>query len=138
MPLNTQVSNSTAAAEANAFGALLNSGFIDIYDGAQPSTADTAIAAQVKGVRLTFNATAFATSTNGALTANAITSGVASATITATWFRCLKSDGVTVVMDGTVGTSASNLILPTVAISSGVTVGCSAFTHTINKATAGL
>ena len=139
MPLNTQVSNSAAAAEANAFGALLNGGFIDIYDGAQPATADTAVAAQVKGVRLTLNATAFATSTNGVLTANAITSGVASATINpATWFRCLKSDGTTVVMDGTVGTSAANIILPSVAINSGVTVGCSAFTHTINKATAGL
>ena len=125
MPLNTQVSNASAAAEANAFAALLNGGFIDIYDGAQPATADTALGAQVKGVRLTFGATAFGTSTNGVLTANAITSGTASATITAAWFRALKSDGVTVVMDGTVGTATSNLILPTVAINSGVTVSCS-------------
>lgn len=138
MALNTQVSNIAASAEANALATLLNSGFIDIYDGAQPATADTAIVAQVKGVRLTFNATAFGTSTTGALTANAITSGTASATITATWFRCLKTDGTTVVMDGTVGTTASNLILPTVSISSGVTVSCSSFTHTVNKATSGL
>ena len=138
MALNTQVSNAAAAAEANAFATLLNGGFIDIYDGAQPATADTAIVAQVKGVRLTFGATAFANSTNGALTANAITSGTASATITASWFRCLKSDGTTVVMDGTVGTATSNLILPTVSINSGVTVACSSFTHTVNRATSGL
>ena len=138
MALNTQVSNAAAAAEANAFAALLNSGFIDIYDGAQPATADTAITTQVKGVRLTFGATAFAASTNGTLTANAITSGTASASITAAWFRCLKADGTTVVMDGTVGTATSNLILPTVTISSGVTVSCSSFTHAVQRATAGL
>ena len=138
MALNTQVANVAAAAEANAFAALLNSGFIDIYDGAQPANADTALGAQVKLVRLTFGATAFGTSTTGALTANAITSGTASATGTAAWFRCLKTDGTTVVMDGTVGMTAANLILPTVAISSGVTVSCSSFAHTVNKATAGL
>ena len=138
MALNTQVSDTAAAAEANALGPLLNAGFIDIYDGAQPANANTAVSTQVKGVRLTFGATAFATSTNGVLTANAITSGTATATITAAWFRALKSDGTTVVMDGTVGTATSNLILPTTAISSGVTVSCSSFTHTIQKATSGL
>jgi hypothetical protein len=41
-------------------------------------------------------------------------------------------------MDGSVGTSASNLILPTTTITAGQTVSCSSFVHTIQQATAGL
>ena len=138
MPFNTQVSNVAAAAEANAFAKLLNGGFIDIYDGVQPATAETAITGQIKGVRLTFGSPAFGASTDGTLTSNAITPGTATARIVATWFRCLKADGVTVVMDGTVSTSSANLVLPAVLIDSGVVVSCSSFTHTVNRAASGL
>lgn len=138
MALNTQVSSAAAAAEANALAALLNAGFIDIYDGTQPASADSTITTQTKGVRLTFSASAFGLSSNGALTANSITSGTALNTIAASWFRCLKSDGSTAVLDGTVGTTSANLLLPTVTINAGVTVSCSSFQHTVQRATAGL
>ena len=125
------------SAQADALAALCNSGTIKIYDGTQPANANTAISTQVLLATLTFGATAFGASSAGVITANAITSGTAVASSTATWCRIFKSDGTTVVMDGTVGTSAANLILSTTTITSGITVGCSSFTHTVALATSG-
>lgn len=136
MPLNTQVASATCNAEAAALAALCNSGLIRIYDGAQPATADTALGAQVLGVTLTFGATAFPAAVSGLLTANAITSGTAVASITPTWARILKSDGTTVVMDVSCGASGANMTLG--AFTSGTVVGVSSFTHNILKFSAGL
>lgn len=136
MAKNTQKTNLSVNTEADALAALLNSGKIKIYDGAQPATGDTAIGAQVLLVTLTLNATAFGAAAAGVLTANAITSGTAAATGTATWARITKSDD-TAVFDGSVGTADANIILNSVAISSGASVSCSSLTITLAKSTAG-
>lgn len=138
MAKNTQLTNLGVNTEADAFAALMNNGFIDIYDGAQPATGDTAIGAQVKLARLTFGATAFGASAAGVITANAIASGTALATGTAAWARCLKSDG-TPVMDVSVGVAAdvTNITLNSKSIVINASVSVSSFTHTIAKATAG-
>lgn len=136
MPLNTQIATATVNAEAAALAVLCNSGLIRVYDGAQPATADTALGAQVLGVTLTFNATAFPAAVSGLLTANPITSGTAVAAITPTWARILRSDGTTVVMDVSVGAAASNMTLG--AFTAGTVVGVSSFTHNVLKASAGL
>ena len=139
MALNTQLSNNTVNAGADAEAVLFNSGFIDIYDGVQPATADTALIAQVKLARLTFSASAFPSAVNGVLTANAITAGTGLANGTAAWFRVLKSDGVTTILDGTVGTTASfNLQLPTTTISSGLSISCLSYVHSVAKSASGL
>lgn len=138
MALNTQLSNYLVNVQANAGRTEFNSGFIDVYNGTQPATADTAITNQIRLVRLTLNATAFAAAANGVLTANAIASGSATQTGTATWFRIVKSDGTTVLMDGTAGASGSNLNLGSASITTGQTVTCSSFSHTLNKAVSGL
>jgi len=101
-----------------------------IYDGTQPTNADTAVGAQVLLVTLTCNATFAPAASSGVLTLNAISSGVAVATGTAAWFRIVDTAGTTTVCDGTVGTATTDLILTTVAISSGATVSCSSFTIT--------
>jgi hypothetical protein len=137
MALNTQLANASVSVEADALAALMNSGYIDIYSGSQPATADTALGAQTLGVTLTFGATAFGSASNGVITANAITSGVAVASITAAWARIYRSNHTTVVMDVSVGTATANVILPTTTITSGQTVSCSSFTHTVAKATSG-
>lgn len=138
MPLNTQISNAAVNAEANALATQLNTGYLRIYDGAQPATADTAINTQVLLAELRFNATAFPAAVAGVLTANAITADAsANATGTAAWFRALQSDGTAVVLDGTVGTATSNMIIATTAITLGLTVSCSSFVHTVAKATSG-
>jgi len=117
MALNPKLSNIAANAAADATCALLNSGKLRIYDGSQPATADTAITSQVLLAEMTYNSTAFASAVAGVATANAITSdSAADATGTATWLRSLKSDGTTVIFDGSVGTSGCNLNLNTTSI----------------------
>lgn len=130
MALNTQLAFNTADVANNVIGPLLNSGFMDIYDGTQPTNADTAIGAQVKLARLTFGATAFGASASGVITANAITSGTILATSTATWCRLLKTDGTTVVMDGTVGVSGCNVTVNSASFVTGATAAVTACTFT--------
>lgn len=139
MALNTQMADATVNAQADALSDLLDNGYLRIYDGTQAATADTALGAQVLLAELRFNATAAPAASGGVLTFNAITSdSSANATGTASWFRCLKSDGSTVVMDGSVGTSAANLILATTSIVAAQVVSCSSFTHDVKNATSGL
>ena len=134
MALNPKRTNAVASALCDVMAALLNTGYLRIYDGAQAATADTAVGAQVLLAELRFGATAFAASVNGVATANAITQDAsANATGTATWFRCLKSDGTTVVYDGSVGTATADLILNTVSIVTGATVSVTALTLTEGK-----
>ena len=134
MATNPKRSNVAVNAEADAITPLLNSGYLRIYDGTQPTTADTAIGVQVLLAELRWNATAFGSASAGVATANAITSDAsANASGTASWFRALKSDGTTVIFDGSVGTSAADLILATTSIVAAAIVDVSAFTYTANK-----
>lgn len=134
MATNPKFSNTFVNAQANAIGDALNSGFIRIYDGAQPTDADTAVGAQVLLAELTFGADAFPAAVAGLLTANAITSDTsANATGTASWARILASNGTTVYFDGTVGTSNANVVIATVSIVAGAVVSCSSFTLQVSK-----
>lgn len=118
----------------DTMAALANSGYLRIYDGTQPITADTAIGSQVLLAELRWNATAFAAGVLGVATANAITADAsANATGTATWFRSLKSDGTTVIWDGSVGTSGCDLNINTVAIVAASNVAVTAYTLTESK-----
>ena len=47
MALNLKMANAAVNAEADALSDQLDNGFLRIYDGSQPATADTAIGAQV-------------------------------------------------------------------------------------------
>jgi len=106
------------------------SGLLRIYDGTQPASPDTAIGSQTKLAELTCNASAFApAASGGVLTANAISGANALATGTAAWFRLCKSDG-TAVIDGTVGTSGTDLIIDNTSINSGQSVSVSSLAIT--------
>ncbi len=131
MALNarTRVASRDAALDA-AFPSALNSGFLRIYDGTQPTNADTALGAQVLLAELTLNATAFAAASSGSKAANAITDdSSANATGTATWGSIVTSGG-TRYMDFEVGTSGANLNLNSVSIVAGARVSVSSFTIT--------
>jgi hypothetical protein len=139
MALDTQLSNAAVNAEGDALGPLLNNGYLRLYSGTKPATADTALSGNTLLAELRFGATAFGATSAGVMTANAITAdSSADASGTATWFRALKSDGTTAILDGTVGTSGANLNIATTTITAAQTVSCSAFVHTLNKATSGL
>jgi hypothetical protein len=109
------------------------SALLRIYDGSRPATGG---AATTLLAELTCDATAFAAAATGAvLTLEAIVAdSSANATATATWFRIVKSDGTTHVMDGDVGTSGSDLNLNSVAITTGAEVSVTSFTITAGNA----
>lgn len=134
MANNLKMADAAVNAEADALSDLLDNGYLRIYDGTQAATANTAIGAQVLLAELRFNATASGAASAGVLTLSAITSDTsANATGTATWFRALKSDGTTPVMDGSVGTSGCDLNLNTTSIVSGAAVSVSSWSHTVPK-----
>lgn len=103
-----------------------------IYSGSRPTTGGTATTLLAE---LTCGATfapAAASTSNGnpvTLTLNAINQDPsANSTGTAAWFRIVKSDGTTFVLDGNCGTSGSDLNLTTTSIVSGQPVSISSFT----------
>lgn len=134
MANNWKISNAMASLAADAVVDQADNGYVRIYDGTQPATADTAITTQVLLAELRWNATAFGAASNGVATANAITADAsANATGTAAWFRALKADGTSVIGDGSVGTSGADLNLDSVSITVGQNVSVSSFTYTQNK-----
>ena len=140
MANNPYFSTLTVVAGMSAIVALLNTGFLEIYAGTQPTDANTATSGQLLlSSGMTFAATAFAAPVaSGAAgsrvvtaTANTIVSDTsAAATGTAAWFRAYKSDGVTGVMDGSVGTTGCDLNLNTTSIVIGATVSVTSMTIT--------
>lgn len=134
MPNNLKLSNNVVNPQADALSDLADNGYLRIYDGTQPATADTAITTQTLLAELRFNTTAAPAASNGVLTFNAITQdSSANNTGTASWFRALKSDGSTVLFDGAVGTSGSDMNIYTTSIVAGAIVGVSSFGYTVNK-----
>lgn len=142
MANNPFFTDATTSAAINAMTALFNSGFLRIYTGTQPNDANTALGSQTLLSTLRFGATAFAggsasgTAPSRVVTAsaNAIAADTnAAATGTATWFRAYKSDGTTVIMDGSVGATGSgsfDMTLATTSIVAGETVQVTSFTLT--------
>lgn len=108
------------------------SALLRFYDGSRPATGGTAT---TKLAELTCNATFAPGASSGVLTLNAITSDTsADATGTATWFRIVKSDGTTFVMDGSVGTSGSDLNMNSTSFTAGGSVAVTSFTITAGNA----
>jgi hypothetical protein len=107
---STTLRNARQDAITTAIGA---SGLFRIYDGSRPASGGTATTLLAE---LALSATAAGASSGGVLTFNSITQdSSANATGTATWFRIVTSGG-TFVIDGSVGTSGSDLNLTTTSI----------------------
>ena len=103
-----------------------NAGKLRIYDGARPATggaATTLLAEFTLGSPFALGAAAAVLSP----TLPASTTGVAAST--ATWFRVVTS-GATQVIDGSAGTSGTDLILTTATISIGLTIDVTSWTIT--------
>lgn len=98
-----------------------------IYSGTRPATGGTAT---TQLVELICNATFAPASSGGVLTLNAIASGTAGASGTASWARLLKSDGTTIICDMDVSTSGSDLNLNSLSIGAGATVSVTSATLT--------
>jgi hypothetical protein len=127
LKLATATRNAMLDAITSAVGV---SGLLDIYSGTQPASPTTAITTQTLLALLTCSSTFAAAASSGVLTANTITAdSSANASGTATWYR-LKTSGGTGVVDGTVGTTSSDLVLNTASIVSGGPVSVTSFTYT--------
>lgn len=131
MANNPLMPAATATAMLDALAALANGGFIELFTGVQPATGGAAITTQIELVSFALGATAFGAPSGGVMAANAITPGVAINTGTATWFRLFASDGVTAILDGSVGTAGCDLNLASASINTGDIVGCTSFTLTL-------
>ncbi len=122
----------TASVALAAACALLNGGTLTIYSGTMPTNPETALSGNTALLVYTFSSTALGapsyTSPNEMAAASFVASSVnPSATGTASFARCVKSDGTTVVMDLTVGTTATDIILGSTAIVLGTPVALSSF-----------
>lgn len=140
MAKDTQLSDEVVNAQADVLARLLDNGYLRLYTGAKPATANTALSGNTLLAELHFAATSAPAALAGVLTFNALTAdSSADATGTATFFRAFKANGTSAVLDGTIGTtgSTSNLELNSVAITVGAAVSVTGFTHTVAKATTG-
>lgn len=116
LTVTAAASDSMGDALATAIG---SGALIRIYTATRPATPETAITSQTLLATVTVSGSF--TSTAGVLTAADPASVTIAATGTAAWFRLLTS-GATAILDGTVGTTATDIILATVALSSGATL----------------
>lgn len=132
MSNTAKLTNARKNTMANALATSLNSGYLRIYSGSEPATADTALSGNTLLAELRFNATAAPSAVNGLLTFNAITSDASNnASGTATFFRAFRSDGTTVEIQGSVGTSGAALVMASTTITAGGTTAVSSFTYQV-------
>lgn len=120
MPSVTRISSSAALDMVNAIVDKLDAssptpGYVDIMDGAQPASVDTAITSQVLLGRLVLSDPAFGAAADQGTFARAVANSIgqdvsADAAGTATWFRAYDGGG-TAVIDGNVGVTDEALIL---------------------------
>lgn len=137
MANNSQFSDGNTITMVAARCADLDSGFIQVLTGTQPTDANQALTGTLLA-QGTFGSTAFGTPTAAGsagsrivtATANSITGGTAGNSGTAGYFAVLESDGTTVVGMGSVGTSDADLNFNSLAITSGAAVTFPAFTIT--------
>lgn len=129
MALNLKYSAILKNAQQDAITTVLGTtAKLQIYSGTQPTNPDTVLGAAVLLVTLVCNATFAPASAGGVVTLNTIANGTAVATGTAAFFRLCTTGGTVGHIDGTVGTSASDLNLNSVSITSGQTVSVTSFT----------
>lgn len=107
-----------------------NAGKLRIYTGSQPADADTAASGTLLAEFTLGSPFAPGASGEGVVSPTLPSNVNASATGTAAWFRIVQSNGTTVVCDGTVGTSASDINLVTTSITSGQPVSITSWTIT--------
>lgn len=126
----TAIKNERLKAVRDAVDAGSGAGLRRIYGGVRPATCGS-VDSYTLLAELTFSDPCAGDPSNGVLTHSPITAeDSAPADGVATWFRDVDSDGEC-VMDGSVGTSGSDMNLNSTAISTGIQVSCpsSSITH---------
>lgn len=121
MPSNLFLSDRGASSCVNAIGAQLNSGFLDIYAGAQPADANSATSAgNYLLAEFTFSSVAGA-AVGSTWTTNPIAATTCASSGIASFYRAYTSSRAT-VMDGSVSTSGADFNLNTNNFTQGIKV----------------
>lgn len=128
--LSVALANTLANAVDDEVNGGAGDGTLKIYSGTQPATADDAASGTLLAT-FTLEATAFGAASSGTITLAGVPMTVAAGNSgTAGWFRIEQSDGDN-VLDGSVGTSGSQINLNTTSITSGVNVTITSGTITM-------
>lgn len=120
----------SAAAMLNAWGALLNSGTIEVRTGTRPTDTATAATGTLLGT-LTFGATAFATTSTRTLTANSITQDSGADADGTIGYVRLKTSGGTAQADLTVGVGTGECQFNSLTATTGLPISISSMTITM-------
>lgn len=128
--MNLSIIAGTAALAAVT--ALPNNGTLVLYSGVQPATPETALSGNTALATFTLSATAFAAGTTSGGFEQQVASFVAASVAptsagTVVFARMFKSDGTTVVGDFTVGTTGTDIIIGSTALTTTVNVTISSF-----------
>ena len=116
------LTTATKNAMLDAAAALTNNGLVRPYAGSVPADANAALGGATLLGTITLGATAFASASGGSITLNASTRDeAADATGTASFFRIFRSDGTTVVFQGTITATGGggDMTLPSTSITAG-------------------
>lgn len=130
MAKRPRLSKALANAAADAVTARLAGGWLRLYDGIQPTSADAPVATQALLAVLKLGRPAFKPAIDGSAEATPIApddSAVGGGT--ATWFRVEALDGAS-GFDGSVGMSDADLILGATLIQPGTIVRVTEFRYT--------
>lgn len=110
-----------------------NAALLRIYDGTRPATGG---AATTKLAEFTLGSPLAAAAAAAVLSPTLPSAATGLAAGTATWWRIVKSDGTTQVIDGSVGASGSgaDMILSTTTVSVGLSLSVVSWTITRGNA----
>jgi len=134
MPSNLKLSTGTVNTQADALARRLDNGYLRIYDGAQPATANSPVTTQKLLAELRIASPSSSAAVNGVIALTLHPDTDANDTGQATWYRMLASDGVTPLLDGSAGTDPSDdLVFDSASIQIHSQLAISGYQHTVPK-----
>ena len=144
MPKQTRLAEATLNAQADALAQQLDDGYVRLYAGVQPASADdpidpTAPANHVLLATLRLANPSAMPADNGVLTFEIPAEAEATGQGTASWFRLLRADGTTPVLDGSIGLAADtpNMVISGTSVVPGTFIRILAISHTLPASTPG-
>jgi hypothetical protein len=114
-------------AALNAITALLNGGTLVMYSGSQPASPETGLSGNTALATFTFSGTAFSAASisggyavgNASFVSNSV---LPTAGGNVTFCRLYKSDGTTAVMDASIGTNGTDIVIANVSLTTSINV----------------
>ena len=137
MPRNTQVSDSAVNGMADLLARRLDGGFLKMFSGEQPSSADVELTDQKLLAINRFQPLSAPPAEHGVLKFHDLLPDFAVGDGEASWYRCYMSDGLTVVVDGSIAEDG-NLKMDKRTIRAGGHVRVLGLSIDVRKSTAGM